>query len=140
MIIFSSSLPSDLFTNNALVTSCTLGNYSIILSNLFLDTKTTGIVFINKTIAHHVCNMLKSFFLLLAKFKPLKRFDDNLVKPIAYAIYPILTIQSCFKLLAFRLVTLLSQHLIIFEKLGMQKHSVIFDMSCNKLIFWPTYC
>ena len=140
MIISSSSLPGDLFTDEALVIPCTLGNSSKISTHSLLDTGATGVVFIDKAMARHVCNVLKVSILPLAKPKPLKGFDEKPARLITYAIYPILTVQGHSELLAPMLVTLLGQHSIILGKPWMQKHGVILNMSCNKLIFWPGHC
>ena len=48
--------------------------------------------------------------------------------------------QGHIKLLAPFLITKLGQHPLIFGKLWMQKHSVILDISCDKLAFWPRHC
>ena len=105
LIISSSLLPSDLFTNEALVTPCTLDNDSESFSHSFLDTGATGVAFIDKTMSRHVCDVLKILFLPLAKPKPLKHFDRKPARPIIYAIYPTLTVQGHSELLAPMLVT-----------------------------------
>ena len=135
MIIFSLLLQSDLFTDKALVILCTLENSSEISTHSLLDTGATGVAFIDKSIARHVCNVLKIFFLPLAKPKPLKGFDGKPARPITHAIYPTLTVQGHSELLAPMLVTSLGQHPIILGKPWMQKHSVILNMSCDKLTF-----
>ena len=140
MIILSSSLPGDLFTDEALVVLCTLENHNEISSHSLLDTGATGVAFIDETMARHVCNVLKISFLPLARPKPLKGFDGKSARPITHAIYPTLTVQGHSELLAPMLVTSLGQHPIILEKPWMQKHSVILDMSCDKLTFWPGHC
>ena len=137
----SLSLPDNLFTDEALIVSCTLGNRNKISTYSFLDTGATEVVFINKIIVRNVCNALQILFIpLITKSKPLKRFDKRPAKPITHAIYPILTVQDYSTLLAPMLVTLLSQHPIILGKPWMQKHGVILNMSCSKLIFWPNHC
>ena len=140
MVILLSSLPSDLFTNKALVVPCMLGSRAQIKTRSLLYTGATGIAFINKAMARHVCNVLKISFLPLAKPKPLRGFDRKPARPITHAIYPTLTVQSHSELLAPMLVTSLGQHPIILEKPWMRKHGVILDMSCDKLTFWPGHC
>ena len=140
MIISSSSLPGDLFTDEALVIPCTLGNSSEISTHSLLDTGATGVAFIDEAMARHVCNVLKISFLPLAKPKPLKGFDGKPARPITHTIYPTLTVQGHFELLAPMLVTSLGQHPIILGKPWMRKHGVILDMSCDKLTFWPGHC
>ena len=140
LIILLSSLPGDLFTDEALVVSCTLGNDNEISSHSFLDTGATGVAFIDKAMARHVCNVVKISFLPLLKPKPLKSFDRKPARPITHAIYPTLTVQGHSELLAPMLVTSLGQHPIILGKPWMQKHGVILDMSCDKLTFWPGHC
>ena len=135
-----SSLPGDLFTDEALITPCTLGNNSEISSHSLLNTDATGVAFIDKTITRHVCDVLKISFFPLAKPKLLKGFDGKPAKPITHAIYLTLTVQSHSELLASMLVTSLGQHPIILRKPWMQKHGVILDMSCDKLTFWPGHC
>ena len=133
-------LPGDLFTDEALVTPCTLGNNSEILSHSLLDTGATGVAFIDETMGRHVCNVLKISFLPLAKPKPLKGFDGKPARSITHAIYSTLTVQRHSKLLAPMFITLLGQHPIILRKPWMRKHGVILNMSCDKLTFWPGHC
>ena len=135
MIISSSSLPGDLFTNEALVIPCILGNISEISTHFLLDTGATRVAFIDEAIARHVCNVLKISILPLAKPKPLKGFDGKPARPITHAIYPTLSVQGHSELLALMLVTSLGQHPIILGEPWMRKHGVILDMSCNKLTF-----
>ena len=95
---------------------CTLGSRAQIETRSLLDTGATGVAFIDKAMARHVCNVLKISLLPLAKPKPLKGFDEKPARPITHAIYPTLTVQSHSKLLAPMLVTLLGQHPIILGK------------------------
>ena len=142
LIISSSLLPGDLFTDEALVIPCTLGNGSKneISTRSLLDTGATGVAFIDKAMARHVFDVLKISILPLARPKPLKSFDGKPARPITYAIYPTLTVQGHSELLASMLVTSLGQHPIILGNPWMQKHGVILDMSCDKLTFWPGHC
>ena len=142
MIISLSSLPGDLFTDEALVIPCTLGNgsESEISTHFLLNTGATGVAFIDEAMARHISDVLKILFLPLAKPKPLKGFNEKPARPITHAIYPTLTVQSHSELLAPMLVTSLGQHPIILGKPWMQKHGVILDMSCDKLTFWPGHC
>ena len=87
LIILSSLLPGDLFTDKALVVPCKLGNKGEIKTRSLLDTGATGIGFIDKEMACHVCHVLQILILPLAKLKPLKKFDKKLAKPITHAIY-----------------------------------------------------
>ena len=77
MIISLSLLPGDLFTDEALVVSCTLDNEDQIQTRFLLDTSATGIAFIDKQMARHICHMLEIFFIPLAKPKLLKKFDGR---------------------------------------------------------------
>ena len=135
LLIFASSLPGNLFTNEALVVTCSLGKTNKIKTIFLLDTGTTGIAFIDLEMARHVCDILQISFIQLAKFKPIREFNDKPALSITYAIYPTLTVQGYTELLTFFLVTKLGQHPLIFDKLWMQKHGVILDMSCDKFAF-----
>ena len=139
LIILLSLLPNNLFTDEALVVSCKLGNKDEIKTRLLLDIGATGIGFIDKKMAHHVCHVLQILLFSLAKSQLLKSFDGKPAWPIMHVIYLMLTVQSHSELLVFMLVTLLGQHPIILDKLWIQKHNVVSDMSCNKLIFWPDH-
>ena len=116
MIILLSSLPGDLFTDEALVVLCTLDSRTQIETHSLLDIGATGVAFIDKTMTRHVCDVLKISFLLLTKPKPLKRFNGKSATPTTHAIYLTLTVQGHFELLAPMLVILLGQHLIILGK------------------------
>lgn len=137
MLISASSLPGDLFTDEALVVSCSLGNKNEIETVTLLDTGATGVAFIDKAMARHVCDVLQISFIQLAKPKPIKGFDGRPAPPITHAIYPTLTVQGHTESLAPMLVTTLGQHPLILGKPWMRKHGVILDMSCDKLAFWP---
>ena len=116
MIISLSLLPGDLFTNEALVIPCTLGNSSKISTHSLLDTGATEVVFIDEAIARHIAHVLKISIFLLTKPKPLKGFNGKPARPITHALYPTLTVQGHSKLLAPMLVTSLGQHPIILGK------------------------
>ena len=88
LIISSSLLPGDLFTNEALVVPCTLENRGQIQTRSLLDTGATGIAFIDEEMARNVCHVLEIFIIPLAKPKPLKGFDGRPARPITHAIYP----------------------------------------------------
>ena len=102
-----------------------------------LDTGATNIVFIDLAMARHMYDVLQISFIQLAKLKPIRGFDSKLILPITHAIYLTLIVQGYTKLLASFLITKLDQHLLILGKPWMQKYSVILDMSCDKLTFWP---
>ena len=103
LLISLSTIPSDLFTKEALVTKCTLGKK--IHLQFLLDIGATGIAFIDKAIARHVCKVLNICFIKLIKPKPLKEFNGQPAPPIIHAIYPTLTVQNHTKEFAPLLVT-----------------------------------
>ena len=135
LLIFVSSLPSNLFTNETFVVAWSLGRMNKIKITSLLDIKVTGITFIDLKMARHVCDVLQISFIQLAKLKPIRGFNGKPTPPITYAIYLTLTVQGYTKSLALFLITKLGQHPLIFSKPWMQKHNVILDMSCDKLAF-----
>ena len=66
LIILFSLLPGHLFTNEALVVPCTLGNRGQIETCSLLDIDATGIVFVHKEMARHFCHVLQISFIPLA--------------------------------------------------------------------------
>ena len=58
-------MPGDLFTKEALLIQCILGEYQIQLQAL-LDTGATGIEFIDEAMARHVCEVLQISLIRLA--------------------------------------------------------------------------
>ena len=63
LLISASSLSGDLFTNEALVVACSLGRINKIKTTFLLDTGATSIIFIDLAMAHHVCDILRIFFI-----------------------------------------------------------------------------
>ena len=59
LLIFTSSLLSNLFTNEALVVMYSLSKMNEIKTTSLLDTRATGIAFIDLEIARHVCDVQK---------------------------------------------------------------------------------
>ena len=140
MLISASSLPGNLFTDDALVVTCSLDRMNEIKITFLLDTGATGIAFIDLAMARHVCDVLQISFIQLAKPKPIRGFDSKPAPLITHAIYPTLTVQGHTKLLIPFLIMKLGQHLLIFGKPWMRKHGVILNMSCDKVTFWPRHC
>lgn len=58
LIILSSLLLGNLFTNKALVVLCKLDNWDQVKTCSLLDTEATGIAFIDKKIACRICQIL----------------------------------------------------------------------------------
>ena len=140
LLISASSLPGDLFIDEAFMVTCSLDRMNEIKTTSLLDTGATGIIFIDLAIAHHVYDVLQISFIQLAKPKLIKRFDSKPAPLITHAIYPTLTVQGHTELLAFFLVMKLGQHPLILGKPWMQKYGVTLDMSCDKFAFWPRHC
>ena len=92
LLISTSNLPGNLFTDKALVVACSLGRMNEIKTTSLLDTEAIGIAFIDLAIVRHVCDVLKISFIQLAKPKPIKEFDDKSAPPITHAIYPTLMV------------------------------------------------
>ena len=111
-----------------------------IKTTFLLNTGATDIAFIDLEMTCHVYDVLKIFFIQLAKSKLIRGFDGKPAPSITHAIYSTLTVQGHTKLLAFFLITKLGQHLLILGKLWMRKYDVILDISCDKLTFWLGYC
>lgn len=58
LLIFTSSLPGDLFTNEVFVVIYSLDRMNEIKTSLLLDIGATSIIFIDLEMARHVCDIL----------------------------------------------------------------------------------
>ena len=116
LLISVSSLPGNLFTDEALVVACSLGRMNEIKTTFLLDTGAIDIAFIDLAMARHVCDVLKISFIQLAKPKSIKGFDGKPALPITHAIYLTLTVQGHTKSLAPFLIMKLGQHSLIIGK------------------------
>ena len=96
---------------------CNLNNCEEIQARILLDTGATGIAFVDKKIAHYICEILQISFIKLAKLKPIKEFNSRSANSITHTIYFTLTVQGHTKLLTSLLITKLGQHPIILGKL-----------------------
>ena len=126
LLISSSCLPGDLFTDEPLVIQCRLGDSEEMKVMGLLDTGATG----------HACEKLQISPQKLTRPKPVKGFDGKRGKDITYAIYPTLTVQDHKETVAPLLITTLGQHKMILGKPWMRKHGVVIDMALDKIIFW----
>ena len=116
LMISSSCLPGDLFTDEPLVIQCRQGNSEEMKVMGLLDTGTTGHAFIDEATAREVCEKLEISPQRLTRPKPVKGFDGKRGKDITYAIYPTLTVQDNKETVAPLLITTLGQHKIILGK------------------------
>ena len=92
LLISASSLPGNLFTDEALVVAYSLSRMNEIKTTFLLDTVATSIAFINLAMARHMCNILQISFIQLAKPKSIRGLDGKPAPPITHVIYPILTV------------------------------------------------
>ena len=104
MLISASGLPGNLFTDKALVVTCSLSRMNEIKTTFLLDTGVTDITFINLAMARHVCDVLQISFIQLAKPKPIRGFDSKFALSITHAIYLTLIVQNHTELLAWALL------------------------------------
>ena len=63
LLISVSSLPSNLFTDEALMVAYSLGRINKTKTTFLLDTGATGIAFIDLAIACHMCDVLQISFI-----------------------------------------------------------------------------
>jgi hypothetical protein len=105
-----------------------------------IDTGATGYGFIDERAAQDVCSALGIQPNPLLRPKPIRGFDGHLARPITYAIYPSLTIQSHSERTAPLLITRLGQHPMILGKTWLNTYGVLLDMLHDKLIFRPSRC
>ena len=105
-----------------------------------LDTCATRFGFIDKKSAEIVCERLKIQPQYLTKPKPIQGFDNRVVQPVTYAIYPILFIGNHTKSLVHLLITKLGQYLMILGRLYMKKNRILLDMINDFITFSLGYC
>ena len=137
LIVLSSSLPGNFFTEEALVTLCTLGNNDEIKTTALLDTGATGYSFVDPAIAWRLCDNLLIKPIRLSKPKAIRGFDRKQAPNVTHAIYPTMTVKDHRETTTPMLITKLGQHQIILGKPWMKKHGVILDMRNDRLGFWP---
>lgn len=83
---------------------------TIIIVNIY----TIRYGFTNKIFAEKVYQVLEIKLQYLTKPKQISRFNNRVIKPITYAIYPILFISTYIKSFALLLITKVKNHLLIF--------------------------
>ena len=140
LIVSSSSLPGNFFAEEALATSCTLGNKEEIKTTALLDTGATRYSFVDRLMAQHICENLVIEFIQLSKPKAIQGFDGKQAPNVTHAIYPTMTVQGHRETITPMLITKLGQHQIILGKPWMKKHGVIPDMRSDQLSFWSGHC
>ena len=63
LLISVSSLPGNLFTDEAIVVACSLDKINEIKTTFLLDTEATSIAFIDLAMACHMCDILQISFI-----------------------------------------------------------------------------
>ena len=139
LIILSSSLPGDFFAEEALVTSCMLGNSNEIKTIALLDTGATGYSFVDSSIARRICDNLLIEPIRLSKPKAICGFDGKQAPNVTHAIYLTMTVKDHKETTTPMLITKLGQHQIILRKPWMKKHGAVLDMRTDRLSFWPRH-
>ena len=137
LIVSLSTLPGNFFAEEALVTSCKLGNNSEIKTTALLDTGATGYLFVDPTMARRVCDKLHIEPVRLSKPKALRGFDGKQAPSVTHTIYPTITIQDHKETTTPMLITKLGQHQIILGKPWIKKHDAVLDIRNDRLTFWP---
>ena len=137
LIVSSSSLPGDFFAEEALVTSCTLGNNEEIKTTALLDTGATGYSFVDSLMAQRICDDLLIKSITLSKPKAIRGFDGKQAPSVTHAIYPTMMVKDHRETTTPMLITKLGQHQIILRKPWIKKHGAVLDMKNDRLTFWP---
>ena len=137
MIVSSSTLPGNVFAEQALLATCTLGNNSEIETTALLDTGATGYSFVDPSMVRRVCDKLHIEPVRLSRPKALRGFDGKPALNVTHAIYPTMTILDHKETTTPMLITKLGQHQIILGKPWMKKHGAVLDMKNDRLSFWP---
>ena len=131
----------DFFIKRSLIINCTLSfNDNRHKLKILIDIDATDYVFIDREIAQLVCNILSMKSISLLKSKSFTEFDDHQTSSIIHVIYFKLTIKLHFELIVLLFIIDLSNHSIILEKLWMNKHEIILNMTYDKLIFKSFKC
>jgi hypothetical protein len=73
--------------------------------------------FVNSIIVHKICETLKISSIKLNKSEKMKNYDERMSELIIHVIYLRMTIRNHIESFNFLLITKLSQHDIILEKL-----------------------
>ena len=110
LIASSSTLPGDFFVEEALVTSCTLGNNDEIKTTALLDTGATGYSFVDPAMAQCICDNLLIELIRLSKPKAIQGFDGKQAPSVTHAIYPTMMIKEHRETTTPMLITKLGQH------------------------------
>jgi len=113
------SMSDDSFASESLTTECVLSSNEISYSlKSLIDIEAADYSFIDEVIAQIVCDQLQIESLTLIKAKSIREFDDHYAKKlITHVIYSNLTVQDHMIDTASMLITQLSQHQMILEKI-----------------------
>ena len=94
LIVLSSNLLGDFFAEEALITSCTLGNNEEIKTTALLDTGATGYSFVNPLMAQRICDDLLIKPIRLSKPKAIQGFDGKQALSVTHAIYSTMMVKN----------------------------------------------
>lgn len=81
-----------------------------------IDNDCTGYSFIDRDIAHEVCDVLGISLVKLLKSRKVREYNDQPGEPVTHAIYPFMTIMNHIESLTPLMITKLGQHAVILGK------------------------
>jgi molybdopterin/thiamine biosynthesis adenylyltransferase len=106
----------NLFDDKSIIVDCTLNLKDEYKIKAMIDNECIDYSFIDIDIAHKVCELLKTEFLQLNKFREMKDYDETRNKDIIHVIYSFMIIQNHTENCTSMMIIKLDQHSIILEK------------------------
>jgi hypothetical protein len=108
-------MKNDLFDNQSVMKDCMIENKFNI--KIMIDIDATDYCFINKVIAHKICEMIEISLVKLLKLKNVRAYNDKKNAFITHAIYFSLKIENYLESTTSMMIIELDQQTIILRKL-----------------------
>ena len=139
--IASLNSDQDPYALKPFVTACTLFviniNYKL---QALIDIDAHDYAFINFIAAHSLCELFLISLISLIKSKLIWEFNEKHDTPITHQILIDLRVTDHSELFCSLLIITLSQHDIVLEKIWMNHHEILLNISADKLHFLPERC
>lgn len=136
--ISACNIKDNLFDEEPGIVDCTLGGRYY--TKAMIDNGCTGYSFIDRDMAHEVCDVLGISPVKLLKPRKVRGYNGQPGEPVTHAIYPPMTIMNHTESPTPLMKTKLGQHAVILGKPWMKKHGVSYHGHNDTVTFWPEHC
>jgi hypothetical protein len=137
-MISACNIEDNLFDEESVIVNCILDDRYY--TRAMINNDCTEYSFVDRSIAHEICEVLRINFVKLLKSRKMREYNDQSNESVTHVIYSSMIIMNHIESSTSLMITKLDQQVIILSKFWMKKHEVSYHDLNDIVFFWLRHC